>query len=236
VPDSHAGGLGTELGPALLWYYEGIAPAPAVAPPSQQAIDLVHDLAAGIWADPLTAYERSEGFGELEADDLLGLLAHMPAPRDPSWQRIGREHPLYWQRFAQVWVCVGILHHRPQELWRKSARRTLLLRLLYGPDDWTVDAAAFALCVSAWRFPTQRADVAEAVARRYLHAVKAVGRRPTQLHDPLARIVLICPGVEPKIARQARKALTERREIAEAGDVEQLKDSLLRRWKRHKRS
>lgn len=223
----------TEFGPPL-WSYDGIEAIATAAPPSSAALDVVYDIAKGIWADPLVAYDQAAGFGALDAAELLGLLAHMPPPREPSWVAIGRKHPLYWQRFAQVWVCVGILHHRADEPWPQSARRTLLLRLLFGPEDWTVEAAAFALCVSAWRFPAQRAEVAEAVWQRYQHAVKAVGRRPTQLHDPLARILLICPNVDPKTARQARKALAEQREAADATDVERMKESLLRKWKRRK--
>ena len=42
-----------------------------------------------------------------------------------------------------------VRHHRPDEPWTDSTRRTLLLRLLNGLEDWTVDSAAFGLCVSA---------------------------------------------------------------------------------------
>ncbi|MEY9877923.1 hypothetical protein ABH931_007447 [Streptacidiphilus sp. MAP12-33] len=223
----------TDFGPPL-WSYHGTEAAATVPPPSPQALELVHDIAKGIWADPLVAYDQAAGFGALDSADFLGLLAHMPPPLESSWVAIGRKHPLYWQRFAQTWVCVGILHHRPDEPWPQSARRTLLLRLLFGPEDWTVEAAAFALCVSAWRFPAQRAEIAKAIGQRYLHAAKAVGRRPTQLHDPLSRVLLICPGMDPKLARQARKAVAEQREAAGAADVERRKDSLLRGWKRRK--
>lgn len=221
----------TEFG-APLWSYDGTRATATVPPPSTAAFELLHDIAQGIWADPLVAYDQAAGFGVLEPAELLGLLAHVPAPRESSWLAIGREHPLYWQRFAQVWVCIGILHHHSEEPWRQSARRTLLLRLLFGPEDWTVDAAAFALCVSAWRFPGQRAEVAEVIGQRYLHAAKAVGRRPTQLHEPLARVLLICPDIDPKIARQARKAVADQRETADAVDVGRMKESLLRKWKR----
>ena len=223
----------TQFGPPL-WSYDGTEATATVPPPSTAALEVVHTIATGIWADPLVAYDKAAGFAALDAAALLGLLAHMPAPREPSWMAIGREHPLCWQRFAQVWVCVGILHHRAEEPWPQSARRALLLRLLFGPEDWTVEAAAFALCVSAWRFPAQRAEVAEVIGQRYLHAARAVGRRPTQLHDPLARILLICPDVDPKTARQARMVLAEQREAADTTDVGQLKESLLRKWRRRK--
>ncbi|WP_194894416.1 hypothetical protein [Catenulispora pinisilvae] len=81
---------------------------------------------------------------------------------------------------------------------------------------------------------TSPATSAEAIGQRYLHAARALGRRPTQLHDPLARILLICPGVDPKAARRARMVLAEQREAADATDVGQLKESVLRKWKRRK--
>jgi hypothetical protein len=119
----------------------------------------------------------------LKAGDLRHAAVHLGSAlsRDPSLEA--------------AYVCLG------------EFAEAAGLRLLFGPEDWTVEAAAFALCVSAWRFPTQRADVAAAITRRYLHAARAVGRRPSQLHDPLARVLLICPGVDAKVARRARKAL-----------------------------
>jgi tetratricopeptide (TPR) repeat protein len=223
----------TDFGPPL-WRYDGTEATATVPPPSARALDLLHQIAVGIWADPMVAYGQAAAFGTLTADDLLGLLAHMPSPKAPSWESVGGRYPMYWQRFAQAWVCLGILHHRPEQPWPQSDRRALLLRLLFGPEDWTVEAAAFSLCVSAWRFPAQRAEVAEVVGQRYLYAAKALGRRPTQLHGPLGQVLLICPGVDPKLARQVRTALTEQREGPTAADVEKMKDSVLRKWKRRK--
>lgn len=230
--------VSTDYGPPL-WTYDGTEATATVPPPSAEALQAVHDTAAGIWADPLVAYDRAAAFATLGAEDLLALLAHTPPPTAPSWVAMNREHPLIWQRLAQIWVCLGILHHRPEQPWPTSARRALLLRLLLGCEDWTVEAAAFALCVSAWRFPAQRAEVADVITRRYLHAAKALGRRPTQLHDPLARILLICPDIAPAIAAQARKALdTQRQQTqANAAHLDQLKDlllPLLRKWGRRK--
>ncbi|MFF3468184.1 tetratricopeptide repeat protein [Streptomyces sp. NPDC001984] len=223
----------TEFGPPL-WFYRGTEASATVATPSPEAVELVQQVAKGIWADPLVAFDRAAAFTRLDSADLLGLLAHMPPPREPSWMEVQRRYPLYWQRFAQVWVCVGILHHRPEEPWPRSTRRTLLLRLLFGPDDWTVDAAAFALCVAAWRYPQQRAEIADTIAQRYLHAAQAVGKRPTQLHDPLARVVLICPKIDPKVARLAQKNLAARQESVAVDDRTKPTDSLLRKWTRRK--
>ncbi|MEZ0110806.1 tetratricopeptide (TPR) repeat protein [Catenulispora sp. EB89] len=223
----------TQYGPPL-WTYDGTVATATVPPPSARAVELLHDLAAGIWADPLVAYDHAAGFAALEVADLLALLAHLPPPRETGWIAMSGEHPLYWERLAQVWVCIGILHQRSQEPWATSTRRTQLLRLLFGPEDWTVDAAAFALCVSAWRFPAQRTEIAEAIGQRYLAAAKALGKRPTQLHAPLAQVLLICPGVDAGLAARARKALAAQQQAMRATDVEGMKDSLLRRFTRRK--
>ncbi|MYS22450.1 hypothetical protein GA0115240_14213 [Streptomyces sp. DvalAA-14] len=232
VPDSRRP-VRTDFGPPL-WTYRGTDAAATVAAPSPEAVELLHRVAVGIWADPLVAYDQAAAFAELDSADLLGLLAHMPGPREAAWVAAQREYPLYWHRFAQVWVCLGILHHRPAQPWADSARRTLLLRLLFGPEDWTVDAAAFALCVAAWRDPEQRAEIAQALAERYLHAAEAVGKRPTELHDPLARVVLVCPGVDPAVVRRARENLAARRTSGAAGDPAKRWASLLRKWTRRK--
>ncbi|WP_433890650.1 tetratricopeptide repeat protein [Streptomyces sp. CA-111067] len=222
----------TDFGPPL-WSYQGADATEATAsvgPPSPAAVALLNRVAAGFWTDPLLAFEHAAPLGRLGSAELLGLLAHIPHPRAEKWVEAQREHPLYWQRLAQAWVCVGILHHRTGEPWAGSARRTLLMRLLFGPDDWTVDAAAFALCVAAWRQRGHRTEIAEAIAERYLRAAEAVGKRPTELHDPLAHIVLICPGVDPEVVRLARRNLAVRNDAAdERPDPERIKRSLLRK-------
>jgi hypothetical protein len=168
---------------------------------------LVYEVAAGVWADPLAAYERAAPLGALSAEDLLGLLAHVPAPGEVG-NSLDKVAGLYWNRVVQAWVCIGILHHRAlEEAWPTSARRGLLLRLLHGPEDWTVDAAAFALCLAAWIQPQHNAAIAHELAARYRFAAEAVGRRVTSLHTPLAAVVLACPGMDRQVLAQAGKNL-----------------------------
>jgi len=198
--------LQTEYGPAV-WSYRGTRAEPAVPPPSAHAVALVYEVAAGVWADPLAAYERAAPLGALSAEDLLGLLAHVPAPGEVG-NSLDKVAGLYWNRVVQAWVCIGILHHRAlEEAWPTSARRGLLLRLLHGPEDWTVDAAAFALCLAAWIQPQHNAAIAHELAARYRFAAEAVGRRVTSLHTPLAAVVLACPGMDRQVLAQAGKNL-----------------------------
>ncbi|MCW2873846.1 hypothetical protein, partial [Actinacidiphila oryziradicis] len=57
---------------------------------------------------------------------------------------------------------------------------------------------------------------------------------PTALHDPLARVVLICPGIDPRVARLVRKNLAARQEAVAVDDPKEPKGSLLRKWTRRK--
>lgn len=203
----------TGFGPSL-WEYRDAEAVATVAEPSARAVDVLHEVAGSVWSEPLVAYERAVPFGELDADDLLGLLAHVPPPT-AFGASLNEINGLYWNRIAQAWVCLGILHHRVHEPWQHSARRGLLLRLLHGPEDWTVDAAAFALCVHAWLRPEQRSEIAREVTARYLHAAQAVGRRVSALHEPLAAILLICPAIAPDVRAEVRVNLGLRQAAAD---------------------
>jgi hypothetical protein len=94
-----------------VWRYDGMTAVPAVAPPSAEAVRMLHVLGGEPWASPLSGLFKAEPFGALPLDDLLGLLAH--PPDGPRWNFIDRETPSYWYRFLQPWVCLGILQPRP---------------------------------------------------------------------------------------------------------------------------
>ncbi|WP_157435960.1 hypothetical protein [Actinospica robiniae] len=195
----------TKYGPPL-WTYQGTSAVPAIPPPDAAAVSLLAPLVIGIWGEPLAAYEHVAPLGALSEQDLLALLAHVPPP-DERARRLDTVTGLYSNRVSQAWLCIGILHHRPQEPWTDSARRRLLLRLLHGPEDWTVDAAAFALCIAAWITPQHRSDIAEQLAERYRFTARAVGHRYSALHDFLAAVVLMCPGMDPSIVALAESNL-----------------------------
>lgn len=197
-----------------LWAYPGggITEMPTVTPPSAAAVTILRAVAGpGSWSDPITAFDGAAELGKLSELDLLGLVAHIPSPDDESWVQRWHAGPAYWARMAQAWACLGILHFRAEEPWRTSRRRTLLLRLLFGNEDWSVDAAAFALYVSALLHEDQRPDIAAAIAARYLHATLAFGRRPTELQEPMAHIVLACPAMDPRLVRYAHEMLALKR-------------------------
>ena len=214
----------TGHGPAI-WTYrtpdgaESTEARATVPQASPIAVEKLYQTATGYWRDPIDGYERAVAFAGLGEAELLGLLAHVPpSPPIEPWTRVRASMPLYWQRVAQAWTCVGILHHNAEQPWPQSDRRAILLRLLSGPEDWTVDAAAFALCVSAWLFPDQRDDVAGAVATRYLDVAKAAATRPSELHDPLARVLLICPEANKQVVQLAHEVLAQRAAVDAEAD------------------
>jgi len=196
-----------------IWRYEDIREVATVPPPSAGAVEVLRAVARrGSWSDPISAFDESIELGKLSEQDLLGLVTHVPAPDDESWQQRWHAGPAYWSRVAQAWACLGILHHQSEETeWRGSRRRTLLMALLFGNEDWSVDAAAFALYVGALVHEDQRPDAASAIAARYLYATLAFGNRPTELQEPLAHIVLACPGMDPRILDYAHELLNLKR-------------------------
>ena len=195
-----------------IWRYEDIREVPTPAAPSAGAVEVLRDVAGrGSWSDPISAFDDSVELGKLSEQDLLGLITHIPPPDDASWAERWHAGPSYWARIAQAWTCVGILHHQSEEAWRGSRRRALLMRLLFGNEDWTVDAAAFALYVGALVHEEQRADAAAAIGARYLHATLAFGNRPTELQEPLAHVVLACPGMDPRLVAYAHELLALKR-------------------------
>jgi hypothetical protein len=187
-----------------LWRYDGATPWPALSPPSAAAVTRLRDVASAAWAHPIGAYDRAVGFAGLPLDDLLGLLVHVPPPAGEEWRALGRADPCYWPRFAQVCVCLGLLHHRPEEPWPVSTRRRVLVDIVNGVEDWTTDAAMFALVTAAWLDPLTRSDVAAVVSLRFEGVRKAMRRRPVTIASSVATLVLLTPGIDDALRRDAR--------------------------------
>ncbi len=177
----------------VVWRYDGTAPAPAVPAPSADAIRVLHEVADEPWPSPLSGWVQAKPFGGLPLDDLLGLLAHLPGPPDTlRWQHLAKSTPTYWYRLLQPWVCLGILHHAPDEPWAGSTRRTVLVDLAFGVEDWVSDAALFALVTAAYREPELRAEV-RGLVRARLDAAEASPRLVT-IEESLAQLLLVTPG------------------------------------------
>lgn len=203
-----------------LWRYDGFRPLPAVAQPSTEAAERVRRLAHPAWAHPPAAYDRAVELATVELDDLVGLLVHPPPPPATPLGRTLAEHdPTLWVRSAQVWACLGLLHHRTDEPWPESTRRQVLLDLLWGVEDWTTEAAGFALVTAAWVDPAVRADVAGTVAERLADAAAVAQRRPVSIARSLAYLALATPGLDATTIATAHRLLVPGREGRRSGPL-----------------
>ncbi|GAA0745390.1 hypothetical protein GCM10010199_74420 [Dactylosporangium roseum] len=186
----------------VLWRYDGLDAYPTVEPASARSRELLARVAAPTWPHPVGAYDRALPLGQLPAEELLSLLVHPPAP--------ARDLPDgWWERSAQVFACLGLLHC--DELRAAAApgdtgsARALLTTIAFGVEDWTTEAACFALAVAAWLDPACRAEVAGTVGRRFVTAVEASRRRPVTIRGSLAEIVLMTPEMVPEVTALARE-------------------------------
>jgi hypothetical protein len=189
-----------------IWRYDGVHPVATVGAPSAAAVAALHEVGDETWPSMLSGYLQAAPLGALALDDLLGLLAHLPdPPPTPRWSHLARSTPTYWYRLLGPWVCLGILHHAPDESWAASTRRQVLLDLAFGVEDWVCDAALFALVTLAYREPVHRREVRDLVRARLDAAVDA-GRVVT-IEESLAQLMLVTPGCTASDHAKARGVL-----------------------------
>ncbi|MFL6116772.1 MAG: tetratricopeptide repeat protein [Catenulispora sp.] len=189
-----------DVGTAV-WRYSGLDAVPAVAPPSPQAAALVRDLATPNWSGPTELYDYAVGLAGVPVTELLGVLAHPPAPQEAPWpDDYATRAPDYWVRSVQTIACVGIAHHRADEPWERSERRRILFDLLDGAEDWVCEAAGMALVTVAWAFPETRVEILDRLLNRLGLLVRAAEERPVTILGSLCGLALACPWLEPDAA------------------------------------
>ncbi|MCU7724480.1 tetratricopeptide repeat protein [Actinoplanes sp. KI2] len=162
----------------LPWRGAGAEPA---AKPSADVVRRLRQVASLSWAHPPAAYDAAVPLIMVRPHDLLALLAHPPAD----------------VAAAEIWACLGLLHHGTEEPWLDSARRRLLLDLLDGGLDRVTEAALFALVVTAWIDPAARADVAAIVTGRLAEVAGRPGGRS------VAELAQATPDLGPAARRTA---------------------------------
>jgi tetratricopeptide (TPR) repeat protein len=187
-----------------LWRYDGTTAVPAVAPPSSTAAARLRELAHPVWPHPPAAYDAAVSLALVEPDDLLALMVHPPTPPDTEIGRALADHdPALWVRCVQSWACLGLLHHRTDEPWESSTRRRLLVELVWGIEDWTTEAALFALVTYAWVEPTVRPDVALLVGERLADVARVARHRPVGIAWSVAQLAMATPDLDPGALRLA---------------------------------
>jgi len=187
-----------------------------VREPSQAAVDRVRRVALPAWPHPQAAYDAAVSLALLDLDDLLALLVHPPEP--PATElgaALGRHDPSLWVRTVQVWACLGLLHHRTDEPWEQSTRRRILLDLAWGVEDWTTEAALFALVTAAWIDPDVRPDVAGVLRERLADVAEVVRRRPVTIAWSVAQLALATPQLDAKSELLARTIIAAERPAPE---------------------
>jgi hypothetical protein len=117
-------------------------------------------------------------------------------------------YPAWQTRAVQVWACLGILHQQTDEPWLTSARRQALADIVYGQEDWSTEAALYALVAAAWADPSIRPDVVNLVGYRLLDAVTTSRERVVTIRESLARLALRTPDMNADVAALARDILT----------------------------
>ncbi|MDG4833154.1 tetratricopeptide repeat protein [Solwaraspora sp. WMMD1047] len=191
-----------------LWRYHGTTAVPAAPVPSASAVERIRQLAHPAWPHPPAVYDAAVGLATVDLDDLLGLLVHPPEPPATPLGRTLTEHdPTLWVRSVQVWACLGLLHHRADEPWPDSTRRRVLLDLVWGIEDWTTEAALFALVTAGWVDPAARSDVAGIVAERLADAAEVARHRPVSIARSVAQLALATPGMSDAARDAARQLL-----------------------------
>ncbi|WP_052391085.1 hypothetical protein [Streptomyces sp. NRRL B-24484] len=200
-----------------IWRYDGLDPLPAVAAPSPESAELVRRTADIHWAHPPAAYDRAVRLAGVPLDDLLGVLAHPPAPREDELGRALLAHqPELWVRAVQVFACLGIAHHRTDQPWSRSDRRRVLLDLLLGSEDWVVEAAGFALVAVGWTHPATRQDIGQRLRTRLNAVASAYEQRDVTVLTSVCTLVLACPWLDEQSRALAQDLIDRRRSNVEA--------------------
>ncbi|MFI6472847.1 hypothetical protein ACIBL5_21630 [Streptomyces sp. NPDC050516] len=188
-----------------IWEYDGLVPRPAVPAPSAEAAELIRATAEITWPTMPAAYDHAVHLAGLPLADLLGVLAHPPAPREDELGRALLAHqPELWVRAVQAFACLGIAHHRTDQPWAESERRRVLLDLLLGSEDWVNEAAAFALVAVAWTNPDTRADIGMRLLERLLDVGTSARQREVTMLQSMCALMLCCPWVDDSALDLAR--------------------------------
>jgi tetratricopeptide (TPR) repeat protein len=139
-----------------LWKYEGTTAKPALPVPSERVRNAIAELAEGSFhrerSFALASYV-AEQLGPQTLPEILAVMVH--PPKLPA----GRDVLEFIPR-----IQLEAMHVAAQvdEGWLGSERRIALLSVLFGPTDWTTNAAINVLAFLAQRNPSIAYDVHKA--------------------------------------------------------------------------
>jgi tetratricopeptide (TPR) repeat protein len=136
-----------------LWEYQGTTARPGLPPPSEHVRQAIAELARDSFNRQLSfarASRVAEHLGMQALPDILAVMVHPPAL--PA----GRDALEYIPR-----IQLEAMHVAAQidDGWEGSERRAALMSALFGPMDWTTNAAIDVLAFLAERQPAIAYDV-----------------------------------------------------------------------------
>ena len=136
-----------------LWAYEGTTPRrvyPAADPRAQAAIAGLAGTLFRVetWDPAARALAQQMGPDWLNA--LLSVLTDPPIPPDSAFDAFT------WMYRCQIATALVLSHLGP---WQNGPGRAALYALVYGPSDWTTDAALIALGFRATTEPALRPEI-----------------------------------------------------------------------------
>jgi tetratricopeptide (TPR) repeat protein len=127
----------------LLWQYDGHTPRVAVPPPDPEVVEGIAELARQRYHLPAWLRQAARLGPQLGPGRVRDVLATMVHP--PLLDRAKRP----WAWVYRVQVAAALVLSQLESGWENSVRRTALVSLVWGPMDWTVDAALVALAAVA---------------------------------------------------------------------------------------
>jgi tetratricopeptide (TPR) repeat protein len=136
-----------------LWNYQGTDATPGLPPPTERVRQAIAELAQGTFDRHLSfarASRVAEQLGPQALADILATMVH-PPPLPP-----GRDALEFLPR-----IQLEAMHVAAQvdAGWQGSERRTALMSVLFGPMDWTTNAAIDVLAFLAERNPAYAFDI-----------------------------------------------------------------------------
>jgi tetratricopeptide (TPR) repeat protein len=136
-----------------LWDYQGTDAKPGLPPPSERVRQAIAELAQGAFDRQLSfarASRVAEQLGPQALADILATMIH-PPPMPPA-----RDALEFVPR-----IQLEAMHVAAQvdDGWQGSQRRAALMSVLFGPMDWTTNAAIDVLAYLAERNPAYAYDI-----------------------------------------------------------------------------
>lgn len=182
----------------VLWRYAGTRPVVALSAPPESIAREVAALAAQPYQLQSWLRQASRLASRLGPETVGVLLATMVHPPKPP----AAEKPWVW--VFRVQVAAALIIAQLDSGWDGSARKKALFSLAFGPMDWTVNAALFALATIALDEEDKAAEIA-GVFRELLRSLPRGG--PVCYYPTLLWCGLRLPGISDDERAELRQRL-----------------------------